>query len=292
MPARKFFRTKSWLEEQYLDLRKGTCRIAQEQTCDPTTIRDWLKKYEIRVRSRAEANRSQAAYTNRKWLEEQYEELERSVLVISKECRCSHSTICYWLKEFGIEVRSPSESHKHQVAWNKGLTKETDERVRKYSNTKRGRYPWNRGKLPWNKGLVDIFHHSEESIRKMKGRSSPRKGKPWLDRRAENHPNWKGGVTSLVIKIRNCFKYRQWRSDVFTKDNFTCQRCGRRGGFLHAHHEESFGDILELNDIKTYQQAVDCSELWNINNGITLCKRCHKKYHKEQCMLKERIENG
>jgi len=25
------------------------------------------------------------------------------------------------------------------------------------------------------------------------------------------------------------------------------------------------------------EQAVNCEELWNINNGITLCKECHKK---------------
>lgn len=34
-------------------------------------------------------------------------------------------------------------------------------------------------------------------------------------------------------------------------------------------------DILVLNDIKTVEQARECSELWNINNGETLCEQCH-----------------
>ena len=89
--------------------------------------------------------------------------------------------------------------------------------------------------------------------------------------------NWKGGITEINNTIRSCFKYRQWRSDVFTRDNFTCQRCGKRGVKLNAHHIKAFSSILKENNIKTFEQAMDCEELWNINNGLTLCSECHKK---------------
>jgi len=91
------------------------------------------------------------------------------------------------------------------------------------------------------------------------------------------NPAWKGGLTPLWKRLRECFKYRQWRSDVFTRDNFTCQECGERGCYLEAHHIESFIKILRKNKIKTYQEALACEELWNINNGLTLCKKCHNK---------------
>jgi len=90
----------------------------------------------------------------------------------------------------------------------------------------------------------------------------------------KNHPNWKGGITPLIMKIRNCLKYRQWRSDIFTRDNFICQECGKKG-YLNAHHIKSFKIIMEENNIKSFNQALNCEELWNINNGITLCFDCH-----------------
>jgi len=72
----------------------------------------------------------------------------------------------------------------------------------------------------------------------------------------------------------------KWRSDVYHRDNFTCQRCGVRGGVLHAHHLKYFQIIINQYGIKTIEQARDCAELWNINNGQTLCKSCHMIIHK------------
>lgn len=99
--------------------------------------------------------------------------------------------------------------------------------------------------------------------------------------RGKNGPNWKGGKTTLAKIIRSSFKYRQWRSDIFTRDDFTCHQCGIRGnqsgGYLEAHHMKKFSKIIEENKIESIKQALNCEELWNINNGITLCKRCHDK---------------
>jgi hypothetical protein len=93
--------------------------------------------------------------------------------------------------------------------------------------------------------------------------------------------NWKGGITPLIQKIRFCFEYRQWRSDIFTRDNFTCQECEyNKGGNLEAHHIKPFSKIIEKYNIKTLEEAKVCEELWDINNGITLCKKCHKKTYR------------
>ena len=91
----------------------------------------------------------------------------------------------------------------------------------------------------------------------------------------ENHPRWLGdkGKSPLVIRVRECFKYRQWRSDIFTRDNFTCVICGIRGGYLEVdHYPKMFSEIWREYDIKTYEQAMECEEFWNINNGRTVCK--------------------
>ena len=143
------------------------------------------------------------------------------------------------------------------------------------------------------------FKLSEETKAKMRGRVSPMKGKKhsgiakeknrlkhlgkksyWkgkvnINSRGKNSNFWKGGITPLRKLIRGCFKNRQWISDVFTRDDFTCVNCGLRGGVLNAHHIKSFSDILEDYNISSYEESLSCEELWNINNGVTLCEKCH-----------------
>jgi len=95
--------------------------------------------------------------------------------------------------------------------------------------------------------------------------------------RKEKHPNWKGGITPLQFQIRNSHKYRQWRSDIFTRDDFTCILCGKKGCYLEAdHYPKKFSIILNEYKIKILEDALNCEELWNINNGRTLCKKCHR----------------
>jgi len=162
--------------------------------------------------------------------------------------------------------------------------------------------PFQRGHVSWSKGKTGLYKHSEERKKKIgnahRGKklseeikrkiSEAKKGRRCSPKtefkrgempRGKNHPSWKGGITPLHQRIRHCFKYRQWRSDVFTGDNFTCQVCEKRGGDLMAHHIKEFSLIIEENKVNTLEKALSCSELWNINNGLTLCKRCHKHKH-------------
>lgn len=90
-----------------------------------------------------------------------------------------------------------------------------------------------------------------------------------------NH-NWKGGITPLRKQIRENFRYRQWRSDVFQRDNYTCILCNQKGGILNADHIKPFSLIITENGIKSIEDAIICEELWNINNGRTLCVKCHR----------------
>jgi hypothetical protein len=105
-----------------------------------------------------------------------------------------------------------------------------------------------------------------------------------IAQRGELGNGWKGGVYRINQGIRRAiqctFEYRQWRSDIFHRDNFTCQKCGDfSSGNLRAHHLKTFQDIINLHGITTVEQARNCEELWDINNGVTLCVKCHKKAH-------------
>lgn len=87
---------------------------------------------------------------------------------------------------------------------------------------------------------------------------------------------WKGGITPLRVQIYHLPEYREWRKKVFERDNYTCKVCGHRGGDIEADHIKSFSLIKFENNIVTTKDAVQCKELWDINNGRTLCKKCHK----------------
>ena len=78
----------------------------------------------------------------------------------------------------------------------------------------------------------------------------------------KNHPNWQGGKQQKQ-RPRNTKKYFEWRRKVFERDNFTCQKCGQYGGKLEAHHIKSWKKYPKLR--------------FKINNGLTLCIKCHPK---------------
>lgn len=77
----------------------------------------------------------------------------------------------------------------------------------------------------------------------------------------ESHWNWKDGITTENARIRSSREYKNWRTQVFIRDNYACQMCGKKNCYLEAHHIKSFSEFPK--------------DRLNISNGITLCKECH-----------------
>jgi len=126
--------------------------------------------------------------------------------------------------------------------------KRSQETIEKISKTKTGNSfansgSFKKGQTPWNKGKI------YEAIL------------------GENHPNWKGGVTDINKKIRHSIEYNIWRKAVYARDNWTCQHCKVKQRFPVAHHIKTFKDYPELR--------------FDVDNGLTLCRSCHKKVHTE-----------
>jgi len=149
---------------------------------------------------------------------------------------------------------------------NIGIEKRKGKHYSPKTEFKKGQKPWNAG-LPKEKSHLYGKHQPEEVRRKI----------GYAQMGEKNHA-WKGGLTSLRGKIYDLFEWRQWRSDIFQRDGFVCVLCGSRGGRLEAdHYPKKFSWILQENKIDSVQKAIDCSELWNVNNGRTLCRDCHLK---------------
>lgn len=120
---------------------------------------------------------------------------------------------------------------------------------------------WNKGKQlhydVWNKGLKG-YHAGNEN------------------------GNWKGGITPLLSQIRTCTEYKAWRMAIFQRDKFACVDCGRfrkKGDrvILHADHIKPLSTLVRENEINSLIEALSCAELWDMNNGRTLCRECHKQ---------------
>ena len=117
----------------------------------------------------------------------------------------------------------------------------------KFSAAKIGLEPWNKGIKMWE----DREHPRGTLNMKFPHRSG------------EKCHLWRGGVSSENELARKSPEYREWRTSVFERDNYTCVECGVRGGKLHADHILPFAYYHELR--------------LEITNGRTLCVKCHYK---------------
>ena len=222
----------------------------------------------------------------------------------------------YWLgKHHTQETKNKiSQKNKGKGAVKGHLvSEETKEKIR-ISNIRRvqeGRIFWNKGKLSPMKGKhvsektrekIRIAstgrRHTEEAKKKISiGRIKRKERLGYLNSpdmrikqskalrgkfKGEKSSNWKGGITPISHLIRQSFKYQQWRQQIFLRDDFTCQKCGARGIYLEAHHKKSFKKLIY--EVKKYlplfslfDGAMSYSPFWDIDNGITLCEKCHNK---------------
>jgi hypothetical protein len=92
------------------------------------------------------------------------------------------------------------------------------------------------------------------------------------------HPFWKGGTSTLQSLVRAMPENRQWIRQCMYRDRYTCQECDieSNGTNMQVHHKKQFAQILRDNEIDSVEKARSCEELWDMDNGITLCKSCHK----------------
>ncbi len=85
-------------------------------------------------------------------------------------------------------------------------------------------------------------------------------------------------LKKVIRRIRKSNKSKKWRLKVIKRDEYTCQDCGKQMFVgLHAHHKKRIPEILFDNKIKTYQAALNFKPLWDIDNGKSLCPKCHLK---------------
>ena len=132
--------------------------------------------------------------------------------------------------------------------WNKGkrgVQKWTDKQRESFLGKMVGHPGWNAGKH------INSEEYKEVLRNRMKG----------------NKYSYKNGNSSENELIRKSIQSRLWRESVFSRDNWTCQKYGIKGGELHPHHIKNFAQFPELR--------------FAIDNGVTLSEKAHREFHKK-----------
>lgn len=112
----------------------------------------------------------------------------------------------------------------------------------------------------------------------------------------KGHTPWNKGLnsgkTSLRKAIQNLQLYKDWRQYIFNYYDYTCQICGKRGGDKEAHHKKQFKHIIKDNNIKTVDDAIKCKELWDYDNGVLVCKKCHQFFRPQVLWIHGQRDSG
>lgn len=95
--------------------------------------------------------------------------------------------------------------------------------------------------------------------------------------RGENGSNWQGGKTAFTVLLRNTELMVAWRIQIFERDKYTCVTCKKVGGPLHADHITPLSTLLRNHGVTTLAAAYACADLWELDNGRTLCVPCHRR---------------
>lgn len=176
--------------------------------------------------------------------------------------------------EKSAETRRLQYANGERQVWNKGLTKEIDQRVK--INT--------RNVVTFTKTVEERKNRSiRMHINRLNGTIPTLFG--------SDSSRWKGG-TSEVNNIARSNKrlYDEWKYPILVRDGFKCVHCGSSKR-LHIHHDkEKFCEIVEkhmpdqvlITDFELKKSIAEKVVDYHIKNkvsGITLCGDCHEKYH-------------
>lgn len=131
----------------------------------------------------------------------------------------------------------------------------------------------NKSAIPWNKGKSKLELPQLSNAGRKIGDIPWNKGKKMPSITGENHAHWIQDRTKLAKRQeRNDSTYKEWRRQVWLRDNFKCKMANPDClGRIEAHHILIWSEYPELR--------------YEVNNGITLCHAHHPRARAEEKRL-------
>jgi hypothetical protein len=105
-----------------------------------------------------------------------------------------------------------------------------------------------------------------------------------------NATGWKGGKCSVNRRVKGIIHGRyNWYYKIYERDKWQCVECKSKNK-IDAHHIDPISKMITrlcsqrdfINDDEKVQWLIEQPEIIDgeLRNGITLCRECHKKKHK------------
>lgn len=133
----------------------------------------------------------------------------------------------------------------------------TEDSLLRFRKVKKGVPSWNKGKK------LSKEHREKAKFGRLGKKDSPERIEQKMQRMlGEKNPNYKHGMSKFTVSHYSDLRYKLWREAIFERDNYTCQKCFLVGVYIEPHHIKSWARYPGLR--------------FELSNGLTLCKECHK----------------
>jgi len=270
------YKNKKVLQKLYYDKEMSMSEIGNKFNVSQQTIMYYMDKYDIKRRSLSEALKGENAPMYGKTHSEE----------TKKKMSESHKGVNHhqYGKKLPQEVKQKiSESMKGEknpmygklgkdAPWyNKSHSEETKKKMSEsHKGVNHHFYGKNLSKKHKNKISESMKGKtcSEETKQKI-SKALSGENAPWYGKSGKDNPHWKPDSNNYEIwreRTLSSNKYQKVRKKVLKRDNYKCQLCDNNMK-LEVHH---IIPMRKLWDIDNKKLVTD------INNLITLCKKCHQ----------------
>lgn len=241
--------TKEFLYQRYIVQNQTISQLAKETGFSMDTIKGQLRRYGIRKTPFKLGNN---IYDDKNWLYDQYIVQNKGYTVIADELGVSYTTILDRILFFGWELRGHNDIDKGIPRRGK---KHTQKSIIKIKNSR-----------VKNRVITECSycHKSFERVKSQYNRSD----KVFCS--VECRKLYLKGNRVIPNDVTDSAEYKEWRKKVYVRDSYRCKMpgCNSKTRNIAAHH---------IYPKKQYPE-----KQFDLNNGITLCKKCHEKtYGKE-----------